>query len=219
MRRSLGRALPASLMILFLFLALTAASCSKSGEEATPAAAAPPPPPARTFTLAEGTVLAVQTAYTLSSDKQSAGERFEAKLAEPIVDGDWVVAVKGADVEGLVVSSSKGGRVKGTAELRVTITGLTLSDGQRIQLDAAAATTAAKSEAKKNAGKVAVTTGAGALVGAIAGGGKGAAIGAAVGGGAGAAVTLGTRGKAAEIPAGSTLKFRVTKAVEITARR
>ncbi|MGE5198261.1 MAG: hypothetical protein ACM3H9_01380 [Rhodospirillaceae bacterium] len=196
-------------------LLLATAACSNPGQ-GTPAREAAPPPPPRTFTLAAGTVLSVRTNYTLSTDKQSAGDKFEASLAEPIVDGDWVVAPEGAAVEGRVVASSKGGRVKGTAELEVAVTGLTLSDGRRIRLETAMAHAVAKSEAKKDVGKVAITTGAGALIGGIAGGGKGAAIGAAIGGAGGTAVVLGTRGEAAEIPAGSRLHFRVKEPVEIT---
>jgi hypothetical protein len=131
-------------------LLLATAACSNPGQ-GTPAREAAPPPPPRTFTLAAGTVLSVRTNYTLSTDKQSAGDKFEASLAEPIVDGDWVVAREGAAVEGLVVASSKG-----------------------------------------------------------------AAIGAAIGGAGGTAVVLGTRGEAAEIPAGSRLHFRVKEPVEIS---
>jgi hypothetical protein len=100
--------------------------------------------------------------------------------------------------------------------LEVAVTGLTLADGQRIRVETALATDAAKSEKKKDVGKIAVTTGAGAIVGAIVGGGKRAAIGAAVGGAGGTAVVLGTRGKPAEIPARTKIQFQVTKAVEIT---
>jgi hypothetical protein len=135
------------------------------------------------------------------------------------VDEDWVIAREGAPVEGLVVASTKGGRVKGTAQLEVAITGLTLSDGRRIRVETAMASAAAKSEKKKDVGKVAVTTGAGAIIGAIAGGGKGAAIGAAVGGAGGTAVVLGTRGKPAEIPARTQLQFEVKTPVEITEKK
>jgi hypothetical protein len=135
------------------------------------------------------------------------------------VDGDWVSAAEGAAVEGLVVASTKGGRVKGTAQLEVAITGLTLSDGRHVRVETALAGSAAKSEKKKDAGKVAITTGAGAVIGAIAGGGKGAAIGAAAGGVGGTAAVLGTRGKAAEIPARSLLQFQVTTPVQITEKR
>ena len=185
-----------------------------------PAEAAPPaPPPPRRYIFAEGAVLTVKTVSTLSTDTQTAGNIFKATLAEPIVEGDWVVARQGADVEGVVVAATKGGRVKGTAQLEVAITGLTLSDGQTVRLDTSMAAAAAKSETKKDVGKVAITTGAGAIIGAIAGGGKGAAIGAAVGGAGGAAVVMGTRGGPAVIPAGSELHFKVKTPVEITEKK
>lgn len=194
---------------------------------ATPAARAavpakpapPPPPPPRTFTLAAGTVLAVQTTYTLSTEAQKAGEKFTASLADPLVVGDWVVAKEGSEVEGLVVVSTKGGRVKGRAELEIAVTALTLADGQRIAVETAVDGTQAASTTKKDAQTIAITTGVGAAVGAIAGGGKGAAIGAAAGGGGGTALVLGTKGAPAEIPARSLLRFKVTRAVEIVEKK
>ena len=185
----------------------------------TAAPAPPTPPPPRTFTLAEGDVLTVKTISTLSTDSQAAGNVFKATLAEPIVAGDWVVAKEGAEVEGIVVAADKGGRVKGTAQLEVAVTGLTLSDGQRIRVETSMASAAAKSEKKKDIGKVAITTGAGAIIGGIAGGGKGAAIGAAVGGAGGTAVVMGTRGGPAVIAAGSELHFKVKRPVEITEKK
>jgi len=194
-----------------------------AGAAAAPAPVAPPvpppPPPPRRFTLAEGTVLTVRTLSTLSTDSQAAGNTFKATLAEPIVEGDWVVAKKGAEVEGIVVAATKGGRVKGTAQLEVAVTGFTLSDGQRIRVETSMAAAAAKSEKKKDIGKVAVTTGAGAIIGGIAGGGSGAAIGAAIGGAGGTAVVMGTRGGPAVIAAGSEVRFTVKAPVEITEKK
>ena len=164
-------------------------------------------------------MLVIETSSALSTDTLSAGDRFEGTLVEPIVKDDWVVAKEGAAVEGTVVESTKGGRVKGSAQLTVALTALTLSDGQRIRLETAMKAAAAKSEQKKDVGKVAVATGAGAIIGAIAGGGKGAAIGAAVGGVGGTAVVLGTKGGPAVIPARSRLHFAVTRPVEITEKR
>jgi hypothetical protein len=164
-------------------------------------------------------VLTIRTEHPLSSNTHTSGDTFEATLAEPIVEGDWVVAREGARVVGVVVTSTKGGRVKGVAEIQVAVREITLADGQRVRVDTEMSTAAAKSEKKKDIGKVAITTGAGALIGGIAGGGSGAAIGAAVGGAGGAAVVMGTRGKPAEIAARSELRFRVTRPVEITEKK
>jgi hypothetical protein len=196
-----------------------AAKAAAPGKSAPAKPAPPPPPPPRTFTLAAGTVLAVQTTYTLSTEAQKAGEKFTASLAEPLVSGDWVVAKEGAEVEGLVVVSTKGGRVKGRAELEIAVTGLTLADGQRLAVETAVDGTQAASTTKKDAQTIAITTGVGAAVGAIAGGGKGAAIGAAAGGGGGTALVLGTKGAPAEIPARSVLRFKVTRTVEIVEKK
>ncbi len=199
--------------------AAPAPKAAAAGKPAPAKPVPPPPPPPRTFTLAAGTVLAVQTNYALSTEAQKAGEKFTASLAEPIVNGDWVVAKEGSEVEGLVVVSTKGGRVKGRAELEIAVTAVTLADGQRIALETAAAATEAGSTVKKDATTIAITTGVGAAVGAIAGGGKGAAIGAAAGGGGGTALVLGTKGAPAEIPARSVLRFKVTRAVEIVEKK
>jgi hypothetical protein len=164
-------------------------------------------------------VLAIRTTSTLSTDSQAAGDQFVASLAEPLVDGDWVVAKSGAEVEGLVVASTKGGRVKGRAELEVAVTALTLSDGQRIPLTTAVDATVARSTKGKDAKTIGITAGIGAAIGAVAGGGKGAAIGAAAGGAGGTALVLGTRGQPARIPARSLLRFKVTIPVEIVEKK
>ena len=197
-----------------------------AGPAATPGTAAvpaapvpPPPPPPRTYTLAAGKVLAVQTEHALSTNAQASGDTFLASLAEPIVEGDWVVAKEGSEVEGLVVVSDKGGKVKGRAALEVSITAITLTDGQRVTVTTALAGRQAKSGQKKDAGTIAVTTGVGLAIGAIAGGGKGAAIGAAAGGAGGTALVLGTKGGPAEIPARTVLRFQVTKPVEIVEKK
>ena len=52
---------------------------------------------------------------------------------------------------------------------------------------------------------------AGALVGAIADGGKGAGVGALVGGGAGTGAVLATRGKEVTLPAGARWRVRLLK--------
>jgi hypothetical protein len=182
-----------------------------------PEAPAPaPPPPPRKFTLRQGTPLAVFTSSTLSTKANKSGESFSGVLAKAIVDGDWVIAKQGAKVEGLIVESDPGGRVKGVASMTLTLRRLTLSDGRIIDLNTDAFIQEAKSTKGKDAKKVGIGAGVGAAIGAIAGGGSGAAVGAAVGGGAGAAATLATRGDAAEVAGETELKFTVQTPVSIT---
>lgn len=186
----------------------------------TPVAPAPPPPPPRKqATLAAGTAIEVRTTNTLSTKVVKTGERFVATLEQPLMSGTWVIAPKGATVEGKIVEADEGGRVKGLASLTVALTALTTEDGQRVPLETNSVSVQAKSSVKKDVAKTGIATGVGAAVGAIAGGGKGAAIGAGVGAGAGAAGTLATRGDPAVIPAETVLHFQLAAPVTVTERR
>ncbi|HVG55135.1 MAG TPA: hypothetical protein VM846_11935 [Vicinamibacterales bacterium] len=179
----------------------------------------PPPPPPRQFTLRQGTPLSVFTTSTISTSANKPGEAFNAVLAKSIVDGDWVIAKQGARVEGVVVESDPGGKVKGVASLTLALRRLTLADGRTIELDTDTFIQEAKTTKGKDAKKVGIGAGIGAAIGAIAGGGKGAAIGAAVGGGGGAAASLATRGDAAEVASETELRFTLTSPITITERK
>jgi hypothetical protein len=192
---------------------------STSVREEPPPPAPPPPAPPRTFTLRQGTPLAIFTSSTLSTKANKSGEAFSGVLAKAIVDGDWVVAKQGAKVEGLIVEADPGGRVKGVASMTLTLRRLTLSDGRIIDLDTDTFIQEAKSTKGKDAKKVGIGAGVGAAIGAIAGGGSGAAIGAAVGGGTGAAASLATRGDAAEVAGESELTFTVQTPVSVTEKK
>jgi len=161
----------------------------------------------------------VFTTSTISTSAQKSGEAFSAVLAKGIVDGDWVIAKQGARVEGVVVESDPGGKVKGVASMTLALRRLTLADGRTIELDTDTFIQEAKTTKGKDAKKVGIGAGIGAAIGAIAGGGKGAAIGAAVGGGGGAAASLATRGDAAEVASETELKFTLTSPITITERK
>jgi hypothetical protein len=142
-----------------------------------------------------------------------------ATLADPIVDDDWVIAKKGARVEGVIVDSDDGGKVKGLASITVALESLTLADGRHVRLSSSQYRREAKSTKGKDAKKIGIGAGVGAAIGAIAGGGQGAAIGAGIGGGAGTGAVLATRGDPAVIPAETRLKFTLRSPVTITEHR
>jgi hypothetical protein len=196
------------------------APANSAGEGAAPAApsAAPPPSPPRVFTIRPGATIAIYTAKELSTKTARDGDVFTASLANPIVDGDWVIAKRGALVQGVVVNSDPGGRVEGRASMTVKLRSLQLADGRTVDLSTSSYTKEAKSSKKKDAVKIGIGAGIGAAIGAIAGGGKGAAIGAGAGGGAGTGVVLATRGDPAVIPSESQLTFRLEAPINVTKR-
>lgn len=191
---------------------------SGSGGSSAPRSTPIPPPPPRTFTISSGTPITVWTAEELSTKTARPGQSFSASLAGPIVDGDWVIAKKGAPVEGVIVSSDPGGRVKGVASISIRLQSLTLADGSRVDISTGSYTKKAKTTVKKDAIKTGIGAGVGAAIGAIAGGGKGAAIGAGAGAGAGAGVVMATRGDPAVIAGETQLSFRLQAPVTVTKR-
>lgn len=194
------------------------APAATGGNPASGIPAPTPEPTPRRFTIAAGTPITIYTARTLSTKTDKDGERFVSSLARPIVDDDWVIAKKGAQVEGVVVNSDPGGRVKGRASMTVRLSSLQLADGRTVDISTSSYTKEAKSTKKKDALKVGIGAGIGAAIGAIAGGGKGAAIGAGAGGGAGTGYVLATRGDPAVIPSESQLTFKLTAPVTVTKR-
>ena len=122
-------------------------------------------------------------------------------------------------MEGVIVDSDPGGKVKEVASLTVALSSLTLADGRTVQLATSHFTRQANTTKKKDAKKIGIGAGVGAAIGAIAGGGKGAAIGAGVGGAAGTGAVMATRGDPAVIGAETRLRVTLKSPVTITERR
>jgi hypothetical protein len=179
---------------------------------------APPPPPS-TVTLQPGTLLNVRLVDSLSSDKNQPGDSFHATLDQPLVVDGFVIAERGARVEGRVVESKKAGRVKGVSDLALRLTHLHTSDGQTVEIQTDPFEKEGETSHKSDAEKVGGGAALGAIIGAIAGGGRGAAIGAGAGGAAGGGAVLATRGKPVKLPSETRLSFRLNTPVALTERR
>lgn len=182
---------------------------------AAPAEKLPPPPP-RQVTLEAGTIIPVRLSETLSSDRMQTGDTFSATLDRPLVVEGFVIAERGARLEGRVVEAQQAGRVRGVAELAVQLVRLHTADGQNVELQTETFRKQGPTSKKEDAAKVGAGAGIGAAIGAIAGGGKGAAIGAAIGGAAGAGGVAATRGKPATLPVETRIDFRLNAPVTIT---
>ena len=184
-----------------------------------PAPPPPPPPPPRKVTVTAGTLLPVRLIETVSSDKNHPGDTFTASLDEPLVVDGFVIAERGARVEGRIVDTTQAGRVKGLASIGLALTRLTTSDGQNVEISTDSFTKQGPESKGSDAAKIGGAAAIGAAIGAIAGGGKGAAIGAGVGGAAGTGGVVATRGKPAVLPSETKLSFRLNNSVTITEQR
>ena len=188
-------------------------------EPETVASVPAPPPPPNQVTLNAGMTIPVRLIDGLSSERNNPGDTFIATLDKELVVDGFVIAERGARVEGRVVASDRGGKVRGVAALAVELTRLHTSDGQTVSIQTDSFERHADQSHREDATKVGAGAALGAIIGAIAGGGKGAAIGAGVGGGAGAGDVMLTRGKAATMPSESRINFRLRAPVTLTERR
>jgi hypothetical protein len=177
-------------------------------------AAAPPPQPV-IVQVPAGTPIRVRTTSTLSTRSAQPGQEFVAHLAEPIVVDGREIAPRGTEVVGRVVDSDPGGRVKGVASISLALARMPVANGDVVNLETSRVVRDAPTTRKRDATKIGIGAGSGAVIGAIAGGGKGAAIGSAVGGGAGTGVVLATRGDPAVVSAESLLTFNTRAPIQV----
>ncbi|MBM3785238.1 MAG: hypothetical protein FJW30_12810 [Acidobacteria bacterium] len=176
----------------------------------------PATPKARQITVKGGAVLVARVSESMTSEKNEVGDTWTGVLSEPLISDGLVIAEKGSPVTGRVSHLKRAGKVKGNAELSIQLTRFTSADGQKVEIATAPFLTVGKDTTKKDTAKIAIATGVGAAIGAIAGKGKGAAIGAGAGAAGGTGVVLTTRGGPATIASETIVRFRVRDAVTIT---
>src|SRR5260370_1283578 len=94
----------------------------------------PPPPPAarRGVPRNAGSRRRVRLGGGLTTERNWQGDSFTATLDKELVADGFVIADRGARVEGRGVASDKGGRVRGVSSLAVELVRLHTSDGQTV---------------------------------------------------------------------------------------
>ena len=186
---------------------------SQQSQPAQPVQPAQPIP--GTLTVPAGTVLIIRTTDFLSSDKNQAGDSFTAVLDQPLVVNGWVVARRGQVLVGKVKDARKAGRIKGTSELEVELTDITIVDGRQVPILTKLWKASGGTSHGQDAATVGTTTGVGALIGSAADWGRGAAIGAGAGAAVGLAGVLLTRGRPTIVEPETPLSFRLVDPVRI----
>jgi len=170
-------------------------------------------------TVPAGTFVTVRVDQVLSSDHNQQGDFFSGTLMQPLVADGIVVAQRGQPVTGRVSEAVKAGRVQGVSRLGLQLIGLTLADGTQTNVQSQMVTRSGPSDAGRDVGAVAATTGMGAAIGAAADWGRGAAIGAGAGAAAGLIGVLLTRGHPTEIYPETALTFRIEAPLNVNLTR
>src|SRR5205807_81217 len=168
-----------------------------------------------TLTVPAGTILLIRMNDYLSSDHNQIGDHFTAVLENPLVVNGWVVARRGQVLVGQVKEARKAGRIKGTSELGVELTDLTVVDGRQVPILTELWKGSGGTSHGQDAATIGTTTGLGAIIGAAADWGTGAAIGAGAGAAAGIGAVLLTRGRPTVVPPEAQLSFRLVDPLTI----
>jgi len=169
--------------------------------------------------IPRNTILRVELLTGVSTDASQRGDRLQARVIEPAQYAGYIV-------DGRVSQVRRPGKVKGVAELQIAFDQIRSPDNRTATLHAelveieplggddpqidSEGGVKGRDSTKDDAAKVGAASGIGAIIGAIAGGGKGAAIGAIIGGGAGTAGVMTQRGKDIRLERGQHLKIRTS---------
>jgi hypothetical protein len=196
-----------------------------SGSSAPGASSYPATAPSNSFagTAASGSVVTIPAGQSMlvrmidgvDSSKNHVGDVFHASLETDLTVGNTVVAKKGTDIYGRLAEAKEAGHFAGSSELQLELTRIVI-DGHDYPVVSSDYTLQGKGRGSNTAKKVGGLAAAGAVIGAIAGGGKGAAIGAAAGGATGAGVQVLTKGQQVKVPSETLLEFRLQQPATVT---
>lgn len=186
------------------------ASAPKS-EPAPPPAVAPGLP---RVVIPAGTELIISLLDGLSSEKNQAGDVFQATLDEAVVVNGREVIPRHARVWGEVVDAVPSGRLKQRAELQLRLTAVEIG-GKNYELSTSTLAQQEGSKTKRDVIAIGGGAGIGAVIGGAAGGGKGAGIGAAIGAGAGTAAAAATGKRDLRFPPETLLRFRLRQELKV----
>jgi hypothetical protein len=160
------------------------------------------------------TSVSIRMIDAVDSEKARVGQTFRASLDEPIFVNGQEVVPRGADVLTKLVEDQQSGKIEGRAKLTMALSTITIN-GRPMDVTSTDVSQESGSRGKRSAGVIGGTAALGAIIGAIAGGGKGAAIGAGSGAAVGTGAEVLTAGQKVRIPSETRLVFRLQNPLQL----
>ena len=169
------------------------------------------------FLIPDGTLVTANLDNMIDTRVSQNNDRFKLTVQSPM-------EYRGAVIEGYITGVGRSGRISGSSNITFNFESITLRDGKRydfagslqgikdqygkvVKVDTEG-TAKSDSQTKETAKRGGIGAGVGAIIGAIAGGGKGAVLGAIIGGGAGAGSVIYTGREDLKLMQGSTLTIQ-----------
>jgi hypothetical protein len=174
-----------------------------------PSPAPAPTGPAKVIPV--GTEITIRTDDTINARDTGTGQLYAATISQDVFDATNNVAIPAGTPAKLVVRDIGTGGAVHSADLVLDLFSISINgkeyrvDSSDVNINNKRGVGANKRTAEYGGGGAAI----GALFGGIFGGGKGAGIGAAAGAGSGLLTQIFTRGKQVQVPAETSLMFRL----------
>lgn len=165
-----------------------------------------PAPAVNGIVIPIGTSITVRMIDAVNSHQSRLGETFRASVDEPVLVDGQVVVPRGADAITKLVEDQQSGKIEGKTVLTLVLQQV-LVNGRMVDLTSGDVSQASGSRGARSAKVIGGATALGAIIGALAGGGRGAAIGAGSGAAVGTGAEVLTKGQTVKIPSETRLTF------------
>jgi hypothetical protein len=174
------------------------------------------------ITVPAGTQVLLHLQSPIDTKSAKVGDGVYCRTSFPVTQNNVAVIPAGTYVKGKIAQVKRAGKIKGRAEILFNFTTMIFPNGYTIDLPGALenapgsrnstvadkeGTVKADSQKGKDAGTVAKTGATGAVIGAVASGGKGAGIGGLAGAAVGLGQVLFTRGQDVRIDQNTALEM------------
>jgi hypothetical protein len=150
----------------------------------------------------------------VDSEVNRVGQTFAASMDQPVVLNGETIIPRGADVVVKLVDAKESGKLTGRAELTLDLMSVKV-DGRMVDINTQSVSRESDSRGQRTAKVAGGGAAVGAIIGAIAGGGKGAVIGAGAGGAAGVGAEEVTKGQRVKVPSETRLTFVLDTSIRI----
>ena len=213
-----------------LLLSSTAFAQTASDSSATTGSDAP----AQTLTVPAGTKLLMRLKSGVNTKSAKPGDGVYLETDFPVSISNTMAIPPGTYVQGVIDNVKRSGRIKGRAEVLFHFTTLIFPNGYTVSVPGSVDNVPGADNGKvinkegsvqadgtkgKDAGTIAGPTAEGAIIGALARGGKGALVGSGIGGAVGLAEVLFTRGNEINYPAGTPVEMVLQRSLTLDRQR
>jgi hypothetical protein len=150
----------------------------------------------------------------VNSDRDSLGQTYRASVDQPVIINGQTAIPRGADVVAALVDSQRSGKIEGRTVMTLDLRTVTVN-GRTYNVTTTGVPQASTSRGQRSAKVIGGTAALGAIIGAVAGGGKGAAVGTASGAAVGTAAEVATSGQKVRVPSETRLTFTLQNPLDL----